>query len=723
MATEDAKPITVKKLPLILNRKIIIKKGIKPLGKNIKVVKSLQNSFQEDVIYTSKEGDFMSGEARSMTIVNRLNILTKACKTIARCQSHTGQLYEKTSEEITKLIGQNNYDLLFSSLCSIISQELKIRSLYSLLTVPKTTNATACQTEFSELSLIVNKNCVETVSQTQETCLSGFVKKTNKRRTRRQNLAPQVVTDAPKEVKKPRRIVISPDKFADFTEEVVKKESTPESNLPELGSVFDEDSDSNNSMGRFSSLSIKTTSDLMDNPLNIISNVDRHTRDINNESKPFNVVEPYRICNLNSPESPGVEQLPFNLKEMLRHVPPEQRMKLLLRQGLTDWKYCLTIDQEGHLPIHVAVLTSDVDLLRRQCLVLKMRGSTVDLLADGMTPLRMALFQENPELTSVLLNAGADPFDPDDEDRTPFHIAADMNTEHLPVLLNYCQMNARKLLHENEELWKPSFENKTDEELMPILMMHINKQYDNQGYTPLMLASKSGRYNNVLALVESCRATVNMCTPNSGNTALYLAVSEACMDAAERGNKTKIVDHYKRTIEILVENGADPNINNFAGSSVNDLLAEFSIAELSMLIANKLTSVRYFDNALPNGSKGSDFMLFKDDKGEVNIKEVKEKKPTTPPAKIPPKNLKTSPVILENITIKSPVVGASPNLLKPIKLGPLTPLPKKQDNPPQFTPIVQKFKLNKPIIMSEIGDKRKLEIVSPNVIKRIKKND
>lgn len=349
MATEDAKPITVKKLPLILNRKIIIKKGIKPLGKNIKVVKSLQNSFQEDVIYTSKEGDFMSGEARSMTIVNRLNILTKACKTIARCQSHAGQLYEKTSEEITKIIGQNNYDLLFSSLCSIISQELKIRSLYSLLTVPKTTNVTACQTEFSELSLIVNKNCVETVSQTQENCLSGFVKKTNKRRTRRQNLAPQVVTDAPKEVKKPRRIVISPDKFADFTEEVVKKESTPESNLPELGSVFDEDSDSNNSMGRFSSLSIKTTSDLMDNPLNIISNVDRHTRDINNESKPFNVVEPYRICNLNSPESPGVEQLPFNLKEMLRHVPPEQRMKLLLRQGLTDWKYCLTIDQEGHL--------------------------------------------------------------------------------------------------------------------------------------------------------------------------------------------------------------------------------------------------------------------------------------------------------------------------------------------------------------------------------------
>ncbi|CAH1642359.1 unnamed protein product [Spodoptera littoralis] len=538
------------------------------------------------------------------------------------------------------------------------------------------------------------------------------------------NLAPQVVTDSPKEVKKPRRIIISPDKFADFKEEIVKTESSPEVNLPELGSVFDEDSNSDNSMGRFSSLSIKTTSDLMDNPLNIISNVDRHTRDINNESKPCGVAEPFRIFNLNSPESPGDERIPFDLKDMLRHVPPEQRMKLLLQQGLMDWKYCLTIDQDGHLPIHVAVLTNDVDLLRRQCLVLKMRGSTVDLLADGTTPLRMALFQENPELTSVLLNAGADPFDADDEDRTSFHIAADKNTEHLPVLLNYCHLNARNLLHENEALWRPGFENKTDEELLPILMMHINKQYDCQGYTPLMVASKSGRYNNVLALVESCRATVNMASPNSGITALYLAVSEACMDAAERGNKTKIVDHYKRTIEILVENGADPNIINFTGSSVNDLLAEFSIAELSMLIANKLTSVRYFDNALPNGSKGSDFMLYKDDKGDVNIKEVKEKKPITPPAKNPPNiQKKDSPVILENITIKTPVIGIPNNLLKPIKVGPITQLPKKQDNAPQLTPVVQKFKLNKPIIMSEIGDKRKLEIISPNVIKRLKKND
>ncbi|KAF9410825.1 hypothetical protein HW555_010206 [Spodoptera exigua] len=708
MATEEAKPITLKKLPLILNRKIIIRKGIKPLSQNVRVLKSLQNSIKEIVIYKSKDGDFMSGEARTMTIVNRLNMLTKACRTIARCESYIGQTYEKTSDEITKLIGQKNYDFLFTSLCSIINQELKVRSIYSLLTIAKSTNFAACQTEFNDVNFNVNKKTLDAILQTNESCLKSSIRKGR----RRQKLAPVVVKDPPNEVKKPRRIVINPDKFSEFQKDNNETVSSPEaSSLPELSSVFDEDSNSNNSVGRFSSLSIKTTSDLMDNPLNIISNVDRHTRDIKSESGPFSVTEPSRGLNIESPKSHADGQLGLNLKEMLRHVPPEQRIKLLLRQGLTEWKNCLTMDQEGHFPIHVAVLTNDVDLLRRQCLALKMRESTVDLLADGMTPLRMALYQENPELTSILLDAGADPFDTDDENRSLFHVAADLDAEHLPVLLNHCRINVRKLLFENEDLWKPGFEKKTDEELLPILMMYINRQYDYQGYTPLMLASKSGRYNNVLALVESCRASVNMCAPNSGNTALYLAVSEACMDSVERGDKTKIVDHYKRTIEILVENGADPTIVNFAGSNINELLTEFSIPELSMLIANKLTSVRYFDNALPYGSKGSDFMLFKNDKGEVNIKELNEKKTVHPP-------------VSENVTVKKSVVWTTFNNVF-LKVGTKAELAKMEEKfaTSNSNAIVEESKTDEPIIATEEtgSEKRKCNAVAPLIIKRIKK--
>uniref|UniRef100_A0A2A4JX99 Uncharacterized protein n=1 Tax=Heliothis virescens TaxID=7102 RepID=A0A2A4JX99_HELVI len=333
----------------------------------------------------------------------------------------------------------------------------------------------------------------------------------------------------------------------------------------------------------------------------------------------------------------------------------------------------------------------------------------------------MSLFQENTQITSLLLHFGADVLDMDEEDRTVFHLAAEMASEHLPVLLNYCQQNARQILHENEELWRLGYEDKPDEELVPILMLHINKLVDGQGYTPLMLASKLGRYNNVLALVESCRAAVNVTMPNCGNTALYLAVGAACMDAAERGNKTKIVDHFRKTVEILVENGADPNIDNFAGSSVNDLLTEFNIGELSMLIANKLTSVRYFDGQLPNGVKGSDFMLFKDDSGKVNIKDVREKKRVV---KNPPKS-KNSPVILENVTYKPPVKVNNTVVVKPsVKVSVVTPVKvgtANVDNPSKdvvnvsqsYTPMVKNFKLNKPVLIkSDLNNKkRKLEMV------------
>ncbi|KAJ8706231.1 hypothetical protein PYW08_010857 [Mythimna loreyi] len=762
MATEDVKPITVRKLPLILNRNIISKR-------NIKVVKSLSSSLQEDIIYTSKPGDFTSGEVRKMTIVNRLNVSTNCSVTIAKCQSHSGHIFEKTSEEITKLIGQQNYDILFSSLCSVISQELKVRSINALLTVPKKIKSVSCQTETNVTSFSELKNAVDFSCQTPDSWLEKNlikfepVKKPNplKRRNRRQQLAPYVVKDTP-EVKQPRRIVISPNNFKNiFKEDSVTQPESPstETSLPELGPIFNEDS--NNSIGRLSSLSVMTTPDLLDNPLNIISNVDKHTRAISDNVNQHKIEANEKFLNLDSPEglSPTNERLPFRKQEELVRTPPEQRIKMLLRQGFNDLKDCLNRDSNGHLPIHVAVLTNDVDLLRRQCLVLKMRGAGVDVTADGLTPLKMSLFQENTSLTADLLHFGADPLDTDDDDRTAFHIAAELPTDHLQILINHCQRNARKILQENEQIWNPSYAFKPDEELVPILLTYINKLYDNQGYTPLMLASKVGKYNNVMTLVESCRATVNLTMPNSGNTALYLAVGAACMDAAERGNKAKIVDHFSKTVEILVENGADPGIDNFAGSSVNDLLTEFNIAELSMLIANKLTSIRYFDGQLPNGIKGSDFMLFKDDHGKVNLLDMKDErgkkpkdtsaKPPTvlnPPAKTPPvktnttkptvTKTKSTPIIIENVEYKPVKVNnptatnstETPSLLKlpvnvaTVKVDNISPT----DSNTSSFPMVKNFKLNKPLtIIAEVkNNKRKLDIVvDSGKSKKSNKND
>lgn len=358
MSTEDVKPIQMKKIPLILTRNIIIKK---PTNRNIKVVKSLPSSLQEDIIYTSNPGDFTAGEVRKMTIVNRLNVSTNSSVTVAKCQSHSGHIFEKTSDEITKIIGQKNYDILFGSLCSVISQELKVRGFNAILTVPKKYKSVECQTESNEMSFsaLKVKNLVDIHCQTPESWIdksftSVLPGKTapKKRRNRRQQLAPYVVKDMP-EVKQPRRIVISPNNFDKiFKEEsVVKNESrTTESSLPELGSsVFDEDSI--NSVGRLSSLSVPTIPDLLKNPLNILTNVDKHTRNISDIVNQREIEANDRFRDLSSPEglSPTNEKLPFGMQEALCRMPPEQRLKMLLRQGFNDLKDCLTRDADGHL--------------------------------------------------------------------------------------------------------------------------------------------------------------------------------------------------------------------------------------------------------------------------------------------------------------------------------------------------------------------------------------
>lgn len=552
------------------------------------------------------------------------------------------------------------------------------------MTVPKKKHEEGTQT--GNFLKYVYKNAAQDIScQTNETYIRELKKFKPVRRNKRQQAAPYVVKDCP-EVKKPKKLVISPDNFNMILTKS-KSNSGQSTSLPVLEQCFDEDS---NSTAKMSILSVTTTPDLLFNPLNILKNVDKHTRDLTEITNKPDVT--YTLHNLDTNET-----CPSGTRPMhnIQHVPPGQRRIGLLQQAINDWKYSLTLDEDGHLPIHVAVLTNDIDLLKRQCITLKSRGSSVDIPADGMTPLKMSLFQENVEITNMLLQFGADPLEVDDDDRTSFHIAAELATDHLPVLVNYCCQNARKILQENEELWRPNYENKTDDELSSILLTYINKLYDCQGYTPLMLASKLGKYNNVMALAENSRSAVNSRMPNSGNTALFLAVGAACMDAAERGDRTKIVDHFRKTVEILLDHGAEPNVQNFGGCSANDLLAEFNIGELSMLIANKIATTRFPDSKLPKGLKGSEFMLIKDSKGHVNIEEL-ERKP-----------LKKSIIVENVITYKAKNSTSNLGLKKDgIK--------------------VENFKLDKPLLIQskQSSNKRKLEIVlDVNKIKKLDEKD
>ncbi|XP_075988789.1 uncharacterized protein LOC142984828 [Anticarsia gemmatalis] len=709
--SNDIKPITLKnlnKIPLLLNKKIILKKDILSFKGNVKVLQSVTT--HEEVIYESKKGDFLPGDVRELTIVNRLNKTTNSCRTIARCTSHSGSTYEKTSDEITKLIGQNNYDILFSTLCSVINQDIKVRGIYSTLTVPKLTKQTTCQADVDKAGRSVS--FAHVVCQTDESFVALLKKKVQMRkRVKRSQLAPYVIREIP-DSKKPKRLVIAPNNFETLLKSTEPKSPiSPEESrkeepdLPVLGSVFDDDSD--NSIGKFSNFSCSTLPEILKDPMSLIATVP-----IENKSNE------YKLTNLDAGKESYGNDKPASLKQVLGSVPEDQRVKMILQQGLNDWHNCLKRDESGHLPIHVAVMNNDLDLLKRQCIVLKMKQISVDIQADNLTPLTMSLYQDNIQMTSLLLQYNADALDGDAHDKTCFHIAAEKNSEHLQVLVTHCQSNARRILEENEDLWKPEYANKTDQELSTILLTHINKLYDDQGYTPLMLASKLGRYENVKLLIESSPDTINVKMPSSGNTALYLAVSAACMDSTERGNKSKVVDHFRKTIEILVEHGSDPNLNNFAGYNVNDLLTEYNIGDLSMIVANTLTCRNFWDGKLPAGTKKFDsFMLVKDEEGNVDIKNIF--KPKKPARNVKSKNspiiqnvayitpIKTSPVTTKSET----VTGQSEKLDGHVKIE-------------KVSPKVQTFRLNKPLLLKNIskGNKRKLEITESSS-KKLNTND
>lgn len=106
----------------------------------------------------------------------------------------------------------------------------------------------------------------------------------------------------------------------------------------------------------------------------------------------------------------------------------------------------------------------------------------------------------------------------------------------------------------------------------------------------------------------------------------------------ENGNKSKVDDRFRKTIELLLEHGADPFIDNHssAATNVNTLLQEFNNAELSMLIGNKqmLNS-----NGVDDLCK---LILVIDEDGKVQYKKLENerKRKTVTPKKGTAKNKK-----------------------------------------------------------------------------------
>ncbi|XP_072948682.1 uncharacterized protein [Epargyreus clarus] len=613
--------VTVPKTPVVVRKGSTISLASAPKELLLRYLKSGSVSV-EQVIYKSKPNDFLRGEYPDLTLLSRSNVVNFSRTTIARFTSN-GRVVEKNSNQLVKLIGQKNYDLVFTVLSSVISEELRIRALLALLS--DSLNKEENSNKESEPSKAGDDLKKDAECQTYETAskILDELKQRRARSIRRQQ--PYIVPREDIE-KKLKRVVIDPKDVITQRKEKVTEKVEEAENFPELKGILNEDSNfSDSSIGNISLSSQHSVKipQLLYNPNVLLNSVDQHT--LAPQSVPLTLSDGSVIMVCAKP----MDKFHWATPEILQNLSAIERGKLLYQQAIIDWNYCLERDEDGYLPIHQAVMANDLDFLKRQCSALRNKHGTIDVTTNinnySQTALQMSIYKGGERCTALLLQHGSDPRLQDDEGKSFFHTAAEVSSEHLKVALEHCKVNARQILKDDEELWESKMEDFSDEELAQILLDNICSMFDNQGYTPLMLASKQGNPSTTELLVGASPRTINRAMPNCGSTALFLAVAAACMEASNSSNHTKVSENFLKTIEILVENGADPKIENYSGSSVNILLTEYHITDLSVLIANKLTSIKLLEDKKFTANDINSYMLFKNRDGKVNVTEIKTK--------------------------------------------------------------------------------------------------
>ncbi|KAI8433292.1 hypothetical protein MSG28_015346 [Choristoneura fumiferana] len=303
---------------------------------NLKVAKG--PIYQEDVIYESSNCDFLKGESQQVLIVNKVNIATKTCRTIAKCTSK-GVCVETTSDDVCALIGQNNYDTVLSALGSLFNQETKVRGILALLKPQTKHRTTATQTDIDIKS--IKRECIDSSSQTLESNIEVAGKLKQRKRIRRHPFTPYVV----KEEKEVKKCVINIDNIC--KKEELKKEINNEqeenlTELPDIKAFVDEDSNfSCGSIGNMSSLSSAFMPDFLSQ-----CNIEADTQSSINKVT-CSLIKVYDGTSIMVPVKPE-DEFHIATPEILKNVTREERIKLLCHQAFIDFKMCLQQNEDGY---------------------------------------------------------------------------------------------------------------------------------------------------------------------------------------------------------------------------------------------------------------------------------------------------------------------------------------------------------------------------------------
>ncbi|KAK3581723.1 hypothetical protein CHS0354_015491 [Potamilus streckersoni] len=162
---------------------------------------------------------------------------------------------------------------------------------------------------------------------------------------------------------------------------------------------------------------------------------------------------------------------------------------------LSEVRNALVPDEDGDLPLHIAVVHEDIEMVQKFVDLMLMTNKSIDRFNKAhQTPLHLAVLINCLEAVRILLKGGANPNLVDKEGYTSFHLAAKLNqSQCLTILLS---------------------ESKHD----------LDVNYRNyQGYAPIHTCVEMMSKDLVRQLLDA-HADINITDGKSGRTALFHAV-------------------------------------------------------------------------------------------------------------------------------------------------------------------------------------------------------